>query len=101
MVGSGWFGGLHTVTGPLFGVRQFQPRAWKSCQVWLVLCAVETPGTATVTALAAPAGVAGLVGVWLHAPATAQAATAIANPRRTSIDVVFDSFVIARMLPPP
>ena len=73
MVGRGWFGGLHTVTGPLFAVRQLQPRASKSCQVWPVPCAL----VATVPVLAGL--MVGLVGIRLHAAARAQAATGAAH----------------------
>jgi hypothetical protein len=45
--GSGWLGGLQTVTGPLFGVRQFQPRAAKVCQV----CLLPPSSLAAVVAL--------------------------------------------------
>ena len=62
-------------------MRQFHPRASKSCQLWLVPCVLETAAVATV---AVPVGVGrvGLVGVWLHAVAGAQAATAAANLAR-------------------
>ena len=75
--GRGWFGGLHTLT-PTAGVRQFHPRAAKSCQLWLVPCALETAAVATV-AVPVAVGMVGLAGVWLHAVASAQAATAAAN----------------------
>ena len=53
-------------------MRQCHPRAAKSCQVWLVSCALETAAVATV-AVPVAVGMVGLAGVWLHAVAGAQA----------------------------
>src|SRR5688572_17763188 len=98
--GSACPGGLHTVTAGT-GVRQFQPRASKSCQAWLVSCALET---AVVATIAAPLGVAvgevGLIGVWLHAVQSAQAATTAANLAHGAPLNVTDNGVIPCMLPP-
>jgi hypothetical protein len=85
--GKGWPGG-YTQRHRRLACGQFQPCASKSCQLWLVSWPLGTTGVASVAVLAGRVvGMFGLAGVWLHAAATAQAATTAANglaPRRST-----------------
>lgn len=79
-------------------MRQFQPWALKSSQVWLVPCALETGGATAAVLAGLAVGATGLAGVWLHAPVSTHTATATAKRVCATTNVSKLNSVILRMV---